>query len=381
MNGMLDAMLNLQRRHSDKCPDRDKGPNFLKCRGRCRIRVVGSIDGQRVRISLKTRDVARAARKLSELEPNTANLTPRKKITDAAGAFLLYHENKAIETQRKYRRILGYLIAHAAAAGVTNVDGITLELLDSYARGREKENWTWIKEVEILRQFMKFCVARDWTAKNPATQLRRPKLLDANDVVPYTVDEVVRIIAACDTFGSSSYERLRARAMVLLMRFAGLRVSDVVTLSRDHISGNRLMKRAVKNGKWIRVELPVEVLQALERVPQPKAAPQDCRLYFASGNATLRSLVKGAERTLAVVFGLAKVPGAHCHRFRHTLASEILGRGWTAEDAANILADSPATIRRHYAKWTKEGQQRIDNVLRSVHGTNLAQAEEQLSKC
>ena len=165
------------------------------------------------------------------------------------------------------------------------------------------------------------------------------------------------------------------------MRFAGLRVSDVVTLSRDHINGNRLMKRAVKNGKWIRVELPVEVLQALERVPPPKAGPADCRLYFASGNATLRSLVKGAERTLAVVFGRAKVPGAHCHRFRHTLASEILGKGWTAEDAANILADSPATIRRHYAKWTAEGQSRIDHVLRTVHGTNLAQAEEQLSKC
>ena len=51
------------------------------------------------------------------------------------------------------------------------------------------------------------------------------------------------------------------------------------------------------------------------------------------------------------------------------------------EEIAGILADSPATIRRHYAKWTQEYQDRQDRVLRLVHGTNLAQAEEQVSKC
>ena len=81
------------------------------------------------------------------------------------------------------------------------------------------------------------------------------------------------------------------------------------------------------------------------------------------------------------MFRRAKVECAHAHRFRHTLASEILGKGGTIEDAANILADSPATIRRHYAKWTPEYQARQDRVIGLVHGTNLAQAEEQPSKC
>ena len=84
---------------------------------------------------------------------------------------------------------------------------------------------------------------------------------------------------------------------------------------------------------------------------------------------------------MSAVFKLAKVPGAHCHRFRHTLASEILGKGGTIEDAANILADSPATIRRHYAKWTSEQQTRQDRLLEDVLGTNLAQAKEQIGKC
>ena len=85
--------------------------------------------------------------------------------------------------------------------------------------------------------------------------------------------------------------------MVLLMRYAGLRISDVVTLSRDHIKGNRLEKRAVKNNSWIRVELPAVVVEALEMLPHPKSAAQDNRRYFSRDSAGLRSLVKGAWRT------------------------------------------------------------------------------------
>jgi hypothetical protein len=55
---------------------------------------------------------------------------------------------------------------------------------------------------------------------NPAKALKRPRLLEANDVKPFTSAEIVRIIAACDQIGRANYERLRARAMVLLMRYA-----------------------------------------------------------------------------------------------------------------------------------------------------------------
>jgi hypothetical protein len=46
-----------------------------------------------------------------------------------------------------------------------------------------------------------------------------------------------------DEFGKYSYERRRARAMTLMMRYARLRISDVVTLAREHIKGQYLVKR------------------------------------------------------------------------------------------------------------------------------------------
>ena len=60
-----------------------------------------------------------------------------------------------------------------------------------------------------------------------------------------------------------------ARGRTLLMRYEGLRISDVVTLSREHIQESHLVKRAVKNKKLISVELHPDVLKALEVLPSP----------------------------------------------------------------------------------------------------------------
>jgi site-specific recombinase XerD len=376
----MSAMLTLQRRHSKKCQDRNKGLNFLRCRGHCPLRVCGTSDGRRVRISLKTRDLQRAARRLTEIE-DRASGRPRKSTTEAIESFHAQHHADQSETKRKYKRILGFFGDFCTQQEIHYVDRVRVEDMDRYALWRNKENWTWVKEVELLRQFFEFCRDREWTTKNPARSLKRPILIEANDVVPYTQGEIVKIIAACDQVGRSSYERRRARAMVLLMRFAGLRISDVVTLSRDHIRGNRLEKRAVKNHRMIRLELPTVVLTALDLLPQPKAAAQENRRFFSKDKAILRSQVKGAWRTLAAVFKRSGVKRAKPHRFRHTLASELIGKGGTLEEVAAILGDSPATIRRYYAKWTPEYQSRQDALIRTIHGTNLAQAEEQTSKC
>jgi integrase-like protein len=158
-------------------------------------------------------------------------------------------------------------------------------------------------------------------------------------------------------------------------------LGDVVTLSRDHIRGTRLEKRAIKNHRMIRVELPGAVLEALEVLPLPKGAAGNNRRFFSKDTATLRSLVKGAWRTMAAVFKQAGVKHAHPHRFRHTLASELLGKGGKLEVVAAILGDSAATISRYYAKWTPEYQDRQDVLIREIHGTNLAQTEGQAAKC
>jgi site-specific recombinase XerD len=49
--------------------------------------------------------------------------------------------------------------------------------------------------------------------------------------------------------------------------------------------------------------------------------------YFCRDTTGLRSLVKGAWRTMGAVFERAGVQGPQPHRFRHALGSELLEKG------------------------------------------------------
>ena len=84
---------------------------------------------------------------------------------------------------------------------------------------------------------------------------------------------------------------------------------------------------------------------------------------------------------MSAVFKQAGVKDAHPHRFRHSLASELLGKGGQLGEVAAILGDTTATISRYYAKWTPEYQSRQDVLIRKIHDTNLTQTEEQAVKC
>jgi len=104
----MTPMLTLQRRHSRKCLNHKRVPGRKETRCRCPLWACGMVDQRRVRLSLKTRDLQRAARRLTEIEDRISG-KPRKTIADAVSAFQAQHAGKASETKRKYKRILGFL--------------------------------------------------------------------------------------------------------------------------------------------------------------------------------------------------------------------------------------------------------------------------------
>ena len=78
------------------------------------------------------------------------------------------------------------------------------------------------------------------------------------------------------------------------------------------------------------------------------------------------------------VYEISGVSGAHNHRFRHTLATELLAAGGSFEDVGDVLGSSPAIIRKHYAQWSNRRQERISSLLQTVFpATYLRQAEKE----
>jgi integrase len=174
---------------------------------------------------------------------------------------------------------------------------------------------------------------RNWVEEVPM-----PKNLKPSEKEPYSPQEVAKIIAACDFIGRQPYERLRARAVVLLLRYTALRISDVATLERDRVRNGEIFVRTTKEGP-------------------------ECPYFFWSGNGTRLAVIRDVTRTLAAAFKASGVVAACSHRFRHTLATEVLEIGGTFEEAADILGDSETIVRKHYAKWSAGRQARISGLL------------------
>ena len=378
--GRIGGMLKPIRRHTPKCPHRSKGNDYLKCS--CPLWAYGTIEGQRIRESLKTRDLQRGHRKIADMITGDRK-KPSVALTEAANQYLSNHADLRIESLRKYRRNLDLFLRFSKDRGVVKLDDVTPELIDAFRDSREIELITWSKELQFLRGFFGHCNARGWIVGNPAEICRSPKV-EEKAKIPYTKEEFISMLAACDSFGQGSYERLRARAMLLVLRYTAFRISDVAMLKRSSLrAGNDqsyLHVRTIKNGVDVPSLIPPEVVQALEALPDPRSAGLNPEYFFWSGHGSLRSLVRSVDRTLRKVFLKSGVTGAHTHRFRHSLSTELLELGASFEDVATILGSSPGIIRKHYAQWSTKRQERSDSLRQTVWTSGKDTIETQTKK-
>jgi len=362
------AMLTIWRRHTAECPHRSKGRQYLKCN--CPLWADGYTDGKRtLRQSLKTRDMARARKRAVLLDSGDGPVY--KPVGDAVKTFLDHCKSEGLKdaTIRKYRNALDKLVDFCETEKQDSLQELKAETLDRFRGTRKLAPITAGKELEILRVFFGFCMDRDWTKENPARRIKLPRNLKPNEVIPYTPAEVTAILMACDRVGKRQFERLRARAMILTFRHTALRIGDVAMLARDRISpdgeGWRMFLRTEKSGQSVFLPVPKHLKEALDRVPPP-VGNIDSRYFFWNGTGKQETHKGHMHRLLQAVFKKSGVAGAHAHRFRHTLATELLGRGASFEDVADILGNSPEIVRKHYGKWSAARQSRIDDLMTQV---------------
>jgi site-specific recombinase XerD len=317
--------------------------------------------------------MARARKRAAELEDPQVQRRTLKEAVKAFGAHCVSDGLKD-STLRKYRNTLAQLEEFCEARGAIDMQDISLDVVDAYRASRGLSLIAGVKELELLRQFFKFCLVRHWVRESPASGIKVPRNITPNEVEPYTPAEMQKIIAACGEFGRTEYERPRARAMILLMRYTALRIGDVAMLARDRISRDgtrwRIFLHTEKTGKPVFLPIPDDLRLALNAAPWPRGADADCRYFFWNGITSERAVKGIAERTLAAVFKKSGVAKAHAHRFRHTLATELLGAGASFEEVGDILGNSPEIVRKHYAKWSTARQARIDTLMDTVWAQN-----------
>jgi integrase len=161
------------------------------------------------------------------------------------------------------------------------------------------------------------------------------------------------------------------------MRYTALRISDAATLERDRVQNGQILLHTKKTGGTVFLPIPDELQRALDALPSPRGVTAPPRYFLWNGRMSRATHVRIIQRMLHSVFTSAGVERAHAHRFRHTLATEILARGGTEQDCADVLGISASVVRKHYAKWSQARQQRITSLFQAIYpGTYSAHGEK-----
>ena len=303
----MDSMLSLYRRHTKKCAHRRKGSLYLKCG--CPVWCWGALpSGRFIRRSVSTRNMS-VARRTVEVWERETNPDKPPSLAAATELFLAHHADSSQATRTKYGKIMRLFREFSERWGYEQLAQITVETFDRYRETRDVAPLTWSKELQVLRSFCEFAVRREWMNRNIAREAEMPRGIKSADREPYTEAEMVAMLQACDVIGQRPYERLRARAMVLVMRYAGLSMRNTFLLRRDQVKDGYLEVRRAKNGKRVKVPVTLDLMAALNAVPVPRTSDDPtCPYFFYHGRGEID--IEYAQRSAEAFHGrvLVRLP-------------------------------------------------------------------------
>jgi len=285
-----------------------------------------------------------------------------------AGEKFLVNAESAVKLKEsalyKYRLLFKQMGDFARNRGLRYLKELDLTMLDEFRAVWKDGPRSSAKKLERLRSFFRFALEREWVTKNPTGGLKAPSVKQ-RPTMPYTREEMLRILASVDKYREQFPTRgkenaLRLRALVLLLRYSGMRIGDAVSLAVDRISGERLFLYTQKTGVAVNIVLPRFVLKALEATPEVTDEH-----FFWNGIDKLETIVGSWRKRLSKLFELAEVEKGHAHRFRDTFAVELLLAGVPIERVSVLLGHQSVRItEKYYAPWVRSRQDQLEADLR-----------------
>ena len=357
-------MLTVYRRHRAGCKHRSR--RYKGCS--CPLWVQGVLRGETMRKSLDLTNWEAAQKLVREWEVNS----PEERLTveQAANKFTADNEARKLtdRMQRKYKTVVGEL---KEEFGSLPIRSITVDDLRQIREGWKLAPVTTQKRLEMLRSFFRFCVDSGWMEKNPARLIKLPVARFA-PTLPFTDEEMKKILWAADTL-REIHPKMRegiekqVKALILLMRYSGIRISDAVNMKRERITDGKLFLYQQKTNQPVYVPLPKIVLDA------SKDCDKGQPYYFYSGAGSLKTCITDWQDKLKKVFTIAGVHKGHAHRFRDSFAVSLLLEGVPLETVAILLGHtSIKTTEKHYAPWVKSRQDALEAAVKLSWGAGLS---------
>jgi integrase len=289
---------------------------------------------------------------------------------------------KAFEAQMAQRVGLGTLRASTAKRyaiairefddflmerGILNLAGVTRSILESFrtwriARINEKSfargGVSVALDASILHTVFSFAVAREMVLANPI-RLPRSPAAHSQRAVPFTAGELGRL-------RSHAGDDLLA---VLLLRWTGLRASDSVRVTWGEIdfAHAEIDRVTMKKGKRVVVPIHRELLDVLTAA-RAQRAPQATDTILTYPGRYKKINEAQLYRRLKALGRRAGVPDCRAHRFRDTLAVDMLMRSATLFEVAKVLGNTAGVVERHYSPFVRALRERVRGLIESDGG-------------
>jgi integrase len=185
-----------------------------------------------------------------------------------------------------------------------------------------------------------------------------------------------------EPFAAVQLSKLREQAgpdllMFLLLRWTGFRGFDAVSLTWSEVHLDRKEIERITQKRKKRVILPMlsELLFALETEFERLKPEPSSRVLINPATGTQMTRPRLYQRMLALG-KRAGVGGANPHRFRDTLAVDMLSRGASPYDVAKMLGDTIETVEKNYTPFVKELRDRVRSILE--RGIGIEEAAKML---
>jgi len=292
-------------------------------------------------------------------------------LMDAIEVFKADKKNQGISADvlGKYARELDRLRVFAEARRAFTVSGLSREMLIEYQGEWESlypsSNTRQMVQAR-LKNFLRFCYDSKWLDRVPRLSSIKG---DEAPTLPLTAKEYEKLLKTAAVSFPDGAKASRVRGLVQLMRWSGLAIRDAVTLRRDELIHDkakklyRIVTARQKTGTHVSVPIPPEVAKEVLGVLNGNPV----YVFWSTGTGKEQSAVTNWQHDLRRLFKDADITSEGnmlSHRLRDTFAVDLLEKGVPLEEVSKLLGhESIKTTERHYSKWVKARQDRLDKLV------------------
>ena len=295
--------------------------------------------------------------------------TPAERAVSGFLDHLVVERGASPHTVSGYRRDLARYLAFLADRGVTGLDGVVeadvsafLVALQTPVPGRAALSVpSATRALVAVRSLHAFAAGEGLTGESPAAAVHPPRALRR---LPKAlgIDQVTALLATPDV---STAEGLRDAALLELLYATGARISEILDLDVDDVSGvladeNAALRlfgkgrkeRIVPVGSYARRATEAWLVRGRPTLAQASARPSPALLLNSRGQRLSRQSAWQVLHAAGVAAGIDVEVSPHT--LRHSFATHLLDGGADIRVVQELLGHSSVTTTQIYTLVTAE---------------------------